>query len=601
VLVVDRNQPMLEKRLKSCTVLVATPAHIIDFVEVPSLEQIWKETAEASKAVVIDEADCMLPPGGAKDWLLGDIMESILVEKGLGEENLPKERQLQLIACSASIDEFTLDALGGALNSKLQLVRAGPVQAVSMPEVGLLQKERVRRLAWLDRQRKMKKRESQDDDWEDKEQFNKPDLDDPVEKELMDAREAAMAWLEEKEPKSQSNQDDGRRSPLLGEPLLSKEARLKEEAMLKASYLEVDSTGTTEKKDDAAGQKKDALPEVDEKRPFVMISRATEEMRRWDDLGPDRGLWPQGLRHYIVWVKDWTEWNKIIWKGTVQSHGATPYILRAINELKPLRCLVILGESRPPSARAGSTSSFVNRLRRSLAEMGNYRVSTVSARVETMSAPSGLFNLGKSSSGGWGRLEDAKQREVIVGRSEAIRGLDLPAIDCVLIIGKLQNSREYMHLAGRTARCATERDGPFLNSTVVSIFDRVMGATLKTWAREMGIQMDSLYLKPTPQEEERSREEEGGRRGRGRKPGEGDRSRSRDGNEERKKKVTITEGGLRKGKMRETRRSVYFGEDAPEELTRRSLGGQTVRRRKDDNRRKVDSSDLFSFDPGFDD
>eukprot|EP00971_Amphidinium_carterae_P226420 4491236-Amphidinium_carterae.1 len=45
------------------------------------------------------------------------------------------------------------------------------------------------------------------------------------------------------------------------------------------------------------------------------------------------------------------------------------------------------------------------------------------------------------------------RRLVLVAHSESARGLDIPNVDAVVIVGGAASAVEYMHLAGRTARC----------------------------------------------------------------------------------------------------------------------------------------------------
>lgn len=178
-------------------------------------------------------------------------------------------------------------------------------------------------------------------------------------------------------------------------------------------------------------------------------------------------LWPNGLQHMLLPIDHLNDRQ-----GKISKRALTP-IAQVIHTLSPQRCLVVFAEKKATAERGASLGKYLSTLRQKLRPQG-YHVATVSAAVE---AAGGLEG---------GRLPD---RQVLVGRSEAIRGLDLAGVDVVVLVGELNTSREYMHIVGRTARWEAGRGAPE-GGTVVSIVNRLMARTFKRWSRELGFRFE---------------------------------------------------------------------------------------------------------------
>eukprot|EP00929_Paragymnodinium_shiwhaense_P029566 TRINITY_DN16909_c0_g2_i1.p1 TRINITY_DN16909_c0_g2~~TRINITY_DN16909_c0_g2_i1.p1 ORF type:complete len:587 (-),score=171.29 TRINITY_DN16909_c0_g2_i1:192-1886(-) len=203
---------------------------------------------------------------------------------------------------------------------------------------------------------------------------------------------------------------------------------------------------------------------------------------------PLETLWPAGLQHKAVVV------HGLRYKKTGEVHPvqSTAPIVDTILTVSPRRCLVILAEKRPAAERGASIGKYINRLRRELAPEG-YQVITVSAAIQAVAGSTLL------EGGVRGYVGPSSKPEVIVGRAEAIRGLDIAGIDAVLIVGQLGNAREYLHLAGRTAR---HQPGRPTSGMVVSMVDKKHLGLLRSWGKAMGIRIDLLPVEVREQEME---------------------------------------------------------------------------------------------------
>lgn len=189
---------------------------------------------------------------------------------------------------------------------------------------------------------------------------------------------------------------------------------------------------------------------------------------------PDAEL-PLGVEHAVVITE-----GLLDAKGAV-SRRALRVIVQTVFSLFPQRCLVVLAERRHSAERGKSLGKYLNFLRRQLAAVG-FQLATASAVVAASNAP---------DDGG------PLPRQVIVGRSEAIRGLDLAGVDAVVVVGELGSAREYLHVTGRTARWEPGR-GPPAGGIVVSIVGRRMATVLKRWGKQLGFQLQSFRLQAMP-------------------------------------------------------------------------------------------------------
>lgn len=201
---------------------------------------------------------------------------------------------------------------------------------------------------------------------------------------------------------------------------------------------------------------------------------------------PDDGeeLWPPGLEHRVVLVS-----NHAVLDGKRRINmNVMKVVVQAIGSVFPQRCLVILAEGKGNAERGGSMGRYLRSLRKQLSHIG-YTLVTVSAAITGPQAASGIGGgVAKMATG-------SSMRQVILGRCEAIRGLDLVGVDLVLIVGEVQNAREYVHVTGRTARWEPGRSG-YPSGLVVSIVDRDIYRRLKTWSKSLGFYLDLLRLKP---------------------------------------------------------------------------------------------------------
>lgn len=224
-----------------------------------------------------------------------------------------------------------------------------------------------------------------------------------------------------------------------------------------------------------------------------VVKRGPPEAEEGQRYSEREVMWPEGLQHHVM-----------VAHGLLRGHDginelatwAVMPIADAVRALEPApsRICVILSEARQSSERGESTSKYLKRLRTLLP---GFQVSTVSAAVSAaasqlpsaaaLAAQAYLSDLrGEGDGEGGGR-----RQEVILGRSEAIRGLDIPGIDVVIIVGDVANAREYMHLAGRAARCVPGQERP-TGGVVISIVERQTKLRLKKWGSEMGISFETF-------------------------------------------------------------------------------------------------------------
>jgi len=184
-------------------------------------------------------------------------------------------------------------------------------------------------------------------------------------------------------------------------------------------------------------------------------------------------LFPTGLRHLLM-----IQERVMTPTGDVHKERMMPIAAEAIRSFSPKKCIVILGERRPTSERGDSVGKYMKRLRKELAYDG-YNVSSISAMVEAVAGATPSMNASSQE-----REDEDAPREVYIGRGESVRGLDIPQVGMVIIIGELSSVREYMHLAGRTARHTPGSKG-VPKGTVLSIISSKSQGMLKRWASEM--------------------------------------------------------------------------------------------------------------------
>merc|ERR1712062_20811 len=137
---------------------------------------------------------------------------------------------------------------------------------------------------------------------------------------------------------------------------------------------------------------------------------------------PDDGeeLWPPGLEHRALMV------NRVFNHERKVTVAVLSFVVQAIGSISPQRCLVILSEGRGNAERGGSMGKYVRNLRQQLSHIG-YTLITASAAIAGPQTASGL-------AGGMSMMAtESTLRQVIIGRSETIRGLDLVGVDLVLI------------------------------------------------------------------------------------------------------------------------------------------------------------------------
>lgn len=202
---------------------------------------------------------------------------------------------------------------------------------------------------------------------------------------------------------------------------------------------------------------------------------------------PDDGeeLWPPGLEHRAVLVPHVLDGQRRI------NMPVLKVIVQAIGSVSPQRCLVILAEGKGNAERGGSMGRYVRSLRQQLSQIG-YTVSTVSAAI---SGPQAAFGI----AGGIANMAtETSMRQVILGRCEAIRGLDLVGVDLVVIVGEVQNAREYVHVTGRTARWEPGQTG-YPSGLVLSIVDRPIYRRLRNWSKSLAFDLDLLHMKSRPE------------------------------------------------------------------------------------------------------
>jgi len=206
---------------------------------------------------------------------------------------------------------------------------------------------------------------------------------------------------------------------------------------------------------------------------------------RWSLMGPpDDGkqLWPPGLDHRAVLVK-----RVLNHEGKVNV-GVLANVVQAIGSVFPRRCLVILCEGRGNADRGGSMGKYVKKMRQQLSPMG-YTLVTASAAIEGPQTAHGITE-------GMSKVDtESSMRQVIIGRCETIRGLDIVGVDLVVIVGQVQNAREYVHVTGRTARWEPGLIGD-PSGTVACVVDERMYRRLKRWSKSLGFHLEMLRLRP---------------------------------------------------------------------------------------------------------
>jgi len=339
VLVLRRNIDSIEEKLLEAKVIVATPSLLLELID-PAYTVMCK-VARSLRALVIDEADAMLPPGGAKNDNLEEFLEFLtLVWQGKGRDGVARSSPAQIVACSASLDEFSIGLLEDALQCSFTMIRTGGRLTLRKHEKGV---------------------------------------------------------------------------SLRGPP----------------------------------------------------------------DDGED--LWPPGLVHRALLVN-----NVLGAKGRINT-DTLEIATQAIGSVRPQRCLVILAEGKANSERGGSMGRFMRMFRQQLSEVG-YTLISASAAIAGPQTSYGIAGAVPTMA------TESRMRQVIIGRSETIRGLDLAGVDLVLVVGEVVNAREYLHLTGRTARWEPGMDG-YPSGMVVCIVDRRMHRRLKNWSKQLGFKLDILHLK----------------------------------------------------------------------------------------------------------
>lgn len=162
---------------------------------------------------------------------------------------------------------------------------------------------------------------------------------------------------------------------------------------------------------------------------------------------------------------------------------------------EPQRCLVILSESALVSERGDGISRMMERLRESFTPLG-YDVLSATTLVEAASAqfsPNSFVRLNAPPAA----LAEATSRQVIVGRAETIRGIDIARVDAVIIVGRLGTFDGYRHLAGRTGRCSPGQSRS-RGGTVISILGRTDARTIVNWSKRRLLYVKRMRLGTDP-------------------------------------------------------------------------------------------------------
>jgi len=213
-----------------------------------------------------------------------------------------------------------------------------------------------------------------------------------------------------------------------------------------------------------------------------------DEEDDYEEESPFR-LWPSGMRHCITEVDNLFEIDGNSIRMSAMNEPLVP-VIKGLNE----RCCLVAIADAGAKGRLGSmvrerqrsTGKYVRKLR-ALLPKDEYQVATVSAAMQfsTSSAAARM-------AGGRG-IMDSKKRLVLVAYADALRGIDLPDIDAVISLGGASSSVEYMHLAGRTARCKLGSKSSS-KGTVVSIVPPQASETIRRWAARQGSSITPVEL-----------------------------------------------------------------------------------------------------------
>jgi len=185
--------------------------------------------------------------------------------------------------------------------------------------------------------------------------------------------------------------------------------------------------------------------------------------------GDGTSSWPSGLRHTLRVVKPF------------QFPPVIRVVEKTIRELDARRCLVVTAASAYVSKATFGHNTITSYLRFKLPE---FKVETCSAAVEAAAVT-------WSGSTDRARGNDL-QREVVVGSSEAIRGIHLDNIDAVVLVGDPEVVNDYLHIAGRTCRYIPGIEQP--RGTVVSVTPENTADKLVAWGELTGFKIVEVSL-----------------------------------------------------------------------------------------------------------
>lgn len=196
-------------------------------------------------------------------------------------------------------------------------------------------------------------------------------------------------------------------------------------------------------------------------------------------------LWPMGLSHHLA------RWDPpLIDPRTGKFKLSTAQYVRQVTaSLSVQRCLLIIAEKFRASERGQSVGKFINSLRPLFTEIG-YQVTSLSAAVQAQIGYGHTSLTGVPS-------QQSSAPQVIIGRSEALRGLDLFDIHAVVIVGQVTGAKEYLHLAGRTGRCRPGQQR-VVGGKVVSIGGKGLVYGMKRWRQALDFKLEPFTMKPLP-------------------------------------------------------------------------------------------------------
>jgi len=157
-----------------------------------------------------------------------------------------------------------------------------------------------------------------------------------------------------------------------------------------------------------------------------------------------------------------------------------------------------LSESTRVSERGEGSSRVTESLRESFTPLG-YDVVSATTLVEAASAQfstNSFIRLNAPPAA----LAEATSNQVIVGRAETIRGIDIAGVDAVIIVGRLGTFDRYRHLAGRTGRCSPGQSRS-RGGTVISILGPDDVRKIKSWGKRHRLDVRWMHVGTEPSRE----------------------------------------------------------------------------------------------------